>query len=96
MSEERYRRLADADHRHLWHPFSQMQSWLADEPLVIERGEGNYLIDAGGRRYLDGVSSLWCNVHGHRKPQLDQALRDQIERSEERSVGKECRSGWWP
>lgn len=80
MSEHRYRRLAEADNRHLWHPFTQMQSWLADEPLVIERGEGNYLIDARGRRYLDGVSSLWCNVHGHRKPQLDQALHDQIER----------------
>jgi adenosylmethionine-8-amino-7-oxononanoate aminotransferase len=80
MNEERYRRLAEADHRHLWHPFTQMQSWLADEPLIIERGEGNYLIDARGRRYLDGVSSLWCNVHGHRKPQLDRALREQIDR----------------
>ncbi|HEY2104554.1 MAG TPA: adenosylmethionine--8-amino-7-oxononanoate transaminase [Candidatus Binataceae bacterium] len=80
MSEQRYRRLADADHRHLWHPFTQMRVWLADEPMIIERGEGNYLIDAHGRRYLDGVSSLWCNVHGHRKAQLDQALRDQIDR----------------
>lgn len=80
MSEDRYRRLADADHRHLWHPFTQMQVWMADEPLIIERGEGNYLVDARGRRYLDGVSSLWCNVHGHRKPQLDRALREQIDR----------------
>ncbi|HEV3111926.1 MAG TPA: adenosylmethionine--8-amino-7-oxononanoate transaminase [Candidatus Binataceae bacterium] len=80
MSEQKYRRLADADHRHLWHPFTQMQVWLSDEPLIIERGEGNYLIDARGRRYLDGVSSLWCNVHGHRKARLDQALHDQIDR----------------
>jgi adenosylmethionine---8-amino-7-oxononanoate aminotransferase len=81
MSEQRYRRLADADHRHLWHPFTQMRTWLGDEePLIVERGEGNYLIDARGRRYLDGVSSLWCNVHGHRKPRLDEALRDQIDR----------------
>jgi len=80
MGEERYRRLAELDHRHLWHPFTQMQAWLADEPLIIERGEGNYLIDARGNRYLDGVSSLWCNVHGHRKARLDQALRDQIDR----------------
>jgi adenosylmethionine---8-amino-7-oxononanoate aminotransferase len=80
MSERRYRRLADADHRHLWHPFTQMRVWLADEPMIIERGEGNYLIDARGRRYLDGVSSLWCNLHGHRKAILDQALRDQIDR----------------
>jgi adenosylmethionine---8-amino-7-oxononanoate aminotransferase len=78
--EQRYRRLADADRRHLWHPFTQMQVWMADEPMIIERGEGNYLIDARGNRYLDGVSSLWCNVHGHRKAQLDQALRDQIDR----------------
>jgi adenosylmethionine---8-amino-7-oxononanoate aminotransferase len=80
MGEQKYRRLAGADHRHLWHPFTQMQLWLADEPLIIERGEGNYLIDARGRRYLDGVSSLWCNVHGHRKARLDQALRDQADR----------------
>ena len=59
--------LAAWDHDYLWHPFTQMQEWLAEPPLVIERGEGNYLIDTEGRRYLDGVSSLWCNVHGHRK-----------------------------
>ncbi len=68
------------DRRHVWHPFTQMQDWLAEEPLVIERGEGNYLIDTEGRRYLDGVSSLWCNVHGHRKRELDEALRAQSER----------------
>jgi adenosylmethionine-8-amino-7-oxononanoate aminotransferase len=79
-AHQRYLRLAAADHRHLWHPFTQMQVWLAEEPLIIERGEGNYLIDARGNRYLDGVSSLWCNVHGHRKAQLDQALREQLDR----------------
>ena len=68
------------DHAYLWHPFTQMQEWLAADPLVIECGEGNYLIDVDGRRYLDGVSSLWCNVHGHRKPELDAALRAQIDR----------------
>jgi adenosylmethionine-8-amino-7-oxononanoate aminotransferase len=57
-----------------------MRTWLADEPLIIERGEGNYLIDVDGKRYLDGVSSLWCNVHGHRKARLDEALRAQIDR----------------
>lgn len=80
MNDRHYRRLAEADHRHLWHPFTQMQVWLDDEPLIIERGEGNYLIDARGIRYLDGVSSLWCNVHGHRKAQLDRALHDQVDR----------------
>jgi adenosylmethionine-8-amino-7-oxononanoate aminotransferase len=80
MNEQQYGRLAALDHRHIWHPFTQMQSWLADEPLIIERGEGNYLIDARGNRYLDGVASLWCNVHGHRKERLDRALRDQTDR----------------
>jgi adenosylmethionine-8-amino-7-oxononanoate aminotransferase len=74
------RELVEWDRRHLWHPFTQMQEWFAEEPLVIESGEGNYLIDTEGRRYLDGVSSLWCNVHGHRKRELDEALRAQIER----------------
>ncbi len=67
------------DHRYLWHPFTQMQEWLAELPLVIERGEGAYLIDTRGRRYLDGVSSLWCNVHGHRHPALDAAVKVQID-----------------
>jgi adenosylmethionine-8-amino-7-oxononanoate aminotransferase len=71
--------LADWDHRHLWHPFTQMADWLAEPPLVIARGEGCWLVDTSGRRYLDGVSSLWCNVHGHRHPALDAALRAQLE-----------------
>src|SRR5262245_42011441 len=54
-----------------------MAEW---DPLVIERGEGCYLVDTQGRRYLDGVSSLWCNVHGHNHPRLDRALREQLAR----------------
>jgi adenosylmethionine-8-amino-7-oxononanoate aminotransferase len=73
-------RLAAADHRHLWHPFTQMQDWLAEDPVIIDRGEGVELIDTLGRRYLDGVSSLWCNIHGHRVPELDEALRAQLDR----------------
>ncbi len=69
--------LEDLDRRVSWHPFQQMAAW---SPLVIERAEGNYLFDEQGRRYLDGVSSLWCNVHGHRHPRLDRALRDQLDR----------------
>lgn len=68
------------NHAHLWHPFTQMKEWLAEEPLFIERGEGNELIDIDGRRYLDGVASLWCNVHGHRRPELDAALVEQARR----------------
>jgi adenosylmethionine-8-amino-7-oxononanoate aminotransferase len=70
----------DLDRRHVWHPFTQMRDWLDDEPLVIERAEGNYLIDPDGRFYLDGVSSLWVNVHGHRRREIDDAIRAQLER----------------
>ena len=76
----RHARLAAADHRHLWHPFTQMQGWLQEDPLIIDRAEGVELIDTLGRRYLDGVSSLWCNVHGHRVPALDEAVRAQLDR----------------
>jgi adenosylmethionine---8-amino-7-oxononanoate aminotransferase len=68
------------DRAHLWHPFTPMADWAASDPLVIERGEGIYLFDTEGNRYLDGVSSLWCNVHGHRHPRLDEAIRDQLDR----------------
>jgi adenosylmethionine-8-amino-7-oxononanoate aminotransferase len=72
--------LADKDHRHVWHPFTQMADWLAGDPLIIERAEGNYLIDTEGRRYLDGVSSLWVNLHGHRRREIDDAIRAQLDR----------------
>ena len=71
---------AQLDHSHLWHPFTQQRDWVGEEPLMIERARATELIDAEGRRYLDGVSSLWCNVHGHRHPLIDQAVRDQLER----------------
>ncbi len=72
--------LAAADQRVLWHPFTQQQGWSDEVPLVIERAEGCTLYDADGRAYLDGVSSLWCNVHGHRHPRIDAAVRDQLEK----------------
>jgi adenosylmethionine---8-amino-7-oxononanoate aminotransferase len=68
------------DLAHLWHPFTQMKQWPQDEPLIIERAEGNWLIDTEGRRWLDGVSSLWVTVHGHRKKELDEAIRAQLEK----------------
>jgi adenosylmethionine---8-amino-7-oxononanoate aminotransferase len=71
---------AQLDHRHLWHPFTQMRDWVSEDPVMIERAEGTELIDDEGRRYIDGVSSLWCNVHGHRHPLIDQAVRDQLKR----------------
>jgi adenosylmethionine-8-amino-7-oxononanoate aminotransferase len=72
--------LAARDHRRLWHPFTQMAEWMDEEPLIVVEAEGCTLVDVHGRRYLDGVSSLWCNVHGHRHPALDAALRDQLGR----------------
>jgi adenosylmethionine-8-amino-7-oxononanoate aminotransferase len=70
--------LAAWDHAHLWHPFTPLADWEASVPVIIDRAEGVYLFDTEGRRYLDGVSSLWCNVHGHRHPALDEALRAQL------------------
>ncbi len=72
--------LAQLDHDHLWHPFTQQQAWCEEEPLTIERAEGSHLIATDGSRYLDGVSSLWCNIHGHRHPGIDQAVREQLDR----------------
>jgi adenosylmethionine---8-amino-7-oxononanoate aminotransferase len=69
---------AQLDRDHLWHPFTQQRDWVEEEPLMIERAEGSQLIDSDGRRYIDGVSSLWCNVHGHRHPGIDDALHDQL------------------
>lgn len=68
------------DAAHVWHPFTQMQGWLSDSPLVIERAEGNWLIDTDGQRWLDGISSLWVTVHGHRVRELDDAVRAQLDR----------------
>jgi adenosylmethionine---8-amino-7-oxononanoate aminotransferase len=72
--------LTAADRAHLWHPFTQQQGWIEERPLIVERAEGTDLIDVDGRRYIDGVSSLWCNVHGHAHPRIDGAVRDQLDR----------------
>jgi len=63
------------DREHVWHAFTQMAEY---EPLLIERGDGVYLFDTAGNRYLDGSASMWCNVHGHRHPRLDAAVRRQL------------------
>ena len=69
------------DFEHVWHPFTQASEWeTAGEPLIIERAEGCTLIDVHGHRYLDGISSLWTNVHGHQHPVINLAIRDQLER----------------
>src|SRR5947209_1098202 len=73
--------LAAADRRHLWHPFTQQHSWCAEEPpVVVDHAEGTNLYDSDGNAYIDGVSSLWCNVHGHRHPVIDAAIQAQLGR----------------
>lgn len=68
------------DKKYLWHPFTQMRDWEEENPLIIEKGEGNYLYDIDGKKYLDGISSLWVTVHGHRKKEIDEAIKDQVDR----------------
>jgi adenosylmethionine-8-amino-7-oxononanoate aminotransferase len=77
---ERTGRLQARDKAAIWHPFTQMADWEKDDPLVIERGEGNYLFDTEGRKYFDGVSSLWVNLFGHRRKEIDDAIRSQLDR----------------
>ncbi|HEY1921930.1 MAG TPA: adenosylmethionine--8-amino-7-oxononanoate transaminase [Tepidisphaeraceae bacterium] len=77
MNTESLRQL---DRRYIWHPFTHMRQWLESEQLVITDAEGMYLIDSDGKRYLDGVSSLWCNVHGHRVAEIDAAIVAQLNR----------------
>jgi len=66
------------DKQYLWHPFTQMQDWLENEQLVIEKGKGIYLYDTKGQRYIDGISSLWVTVHGHRHQELNRAITKQL------------------
>ena len=68
------------DKNHVWHPFTQMQDWLDENPVIIERGDGVYLIDIDGHRYIDGIASMWTNVHGHNHPDLNAALKNQLDK----------------
>ncbi len=72
--------LVSDDRSCVWHPFTQQQAWAGEEPVIIERGEGTDLFDTTGKRYIDGVSSLWCNVHGHAHPRIDAAVRGQLDK----------------
>ncbi|MFC4767658.1 adenosylmethionine--8-amino-7-oxononanoate transaminase [Effusibacillus consociatus] len=73
-----YEMLAAKNKQFLWHPFTQMKDYLADDPLIIESGRGRKLRDVNGNEYWDGVSSIWLNVHGHRVPELDKAIQEQL------------------
>jgi adenosylmethionine-8-amino-7-oxononanoate transaminase len=74
-----YAELLEKNRRYLWNPFTQMKTYLAEEPVVIERGEGVKLFDVNGVEYYDGNSSLWVNVHGHTRPELNEAIARQLE-----------------
>jgi len=76
--ERKNNSLTKFDKKYIWHPFTQMQDWLKNQPLVIDEAKGIYLKDTKNKWYIDGVSSLWVNVHGHRRQELDKALEDQV------------------
>ena len=75
-----HKSLEAIDREHGWHPFTQMKDWAQDPMLIIEKGEGVWLFDQQGNRYIDGVSSLWVTVHGHRHPAIDQAVKKQLDK----------------
>ena len=72
--------LREWDNQFVWHPFTPMLAYRDENAPIIEAADGFFLIDVEGRRYLDGISSLWCNVHGHRVPEIDRAVREQLDR----------------
>src|SRR6476661_3473606 len=74
--------LIQLDKTHVWHPFTQMRDWIASDhqPLVLVAGRGAWLEDSLGRKYLDGNSSIWTNIHGHNHPTINSAIRDQVEK----------------
>lgn len=69
---------AELDRQYVWHPFTQMKDWLAEEPVVIVSGKGPTLTDQRGRKYLDANASIWTNLHGHNHPQINQAIKNQL------------------
>jgi adenosylmethionine-8-amino-7-oxononanoate aminotransferase len=79
-STKKTEHLAALDKKYIWHPFTQMKDWLGDEPIVIAEGRDCFLKDANGRWYLDGVSSIWVSIHGHRKKEIDDAIKAQLDK----------------
>ncbi|HEX9136821.1 MAG TPA: adenosylmethionine--8-amino-7-oxononanoate transaminase, partial [Nitrospirota bacterium] len=67
-------RLEKLDKKYIWHPFTQMLEWEKDQQVIIESGTGSILSDIRGKKYIDGVSSLWVTVHGHRKKEINAAV----------------------
>ncbi|MFA7467142.1 MAG: adenosylmethionine--8-amino-7-oxononanoate transaminase [Desulfotomaculaceae bacterium] len=80
MNNYKPEQLEQWDKQYVWHPFTQMRQWQKEKPLIIEKGEGSYLFDVEGNKYLDGISSLWVTVHGHRKEEINRAITDQLDK----------------
>ena len=74
--------LAEKDLKYIWHPCSQMKDYEELKPIVIERGEGVYLYDTNGNRYVDVISSWWCNLLGHCNPAINEAIKKQVDELE--------------
>ncbi|MDO8746452.1 MAG: aminotransferase class III-fold pyridoxal phosphate-dependent enzyme, partial [Thermodesulfovibrionales bacterium] len=74
------RHLEEADKKYIWHPFTQMKDWLDEKPVIIAEGRDCFIKDIYGRWYLDAVSSMWVNIHGHRKKEIDEAIKEQTDR----------------
>ena len=70
--------LAQLDHAHVWHPFTQMSEWMQQEPIIITEGQGAVLRDVKGKEYLDANSSIWTNLHGHKHPEINKAIEKQL------------------
>lgn len=77
MTPSNMRLLGAIDHKHLWHPFTQQQEWVQQEPLIITSGKGAFLYDAHGNKYFDGNSSIWTNIHGHAHPRIVETIAKQ-------------------
>ena len=81
MLDENYKKQLETwDKAYLWHPFTQMQDYVKETPLIIKEGNGIYLKDINGKEYIDGVSSMWCNIHGHRNKEIDDAIKKQLDK----------------
>lgn len=74
------KKIGSLDKEFVWHPFTQMKEYEEKDPLVIEGGEGSFLVDTEGKKYIDGVSSLWVNIHGHKVPEIDNAIQGQLKK----------------
>lgn len=74
------KKLENLDKQYIWHPFTQMKDWVKEDSLIITEGRDCFVKDAYGKWYLDGVSSIWVSIHGHRKKEIDDAIKEQLDK----------------